>query len=159
MGLGDLFRRRRERESAIPASSTDTQALGAFAAGAGQPVVGQQIDGGAPGFTGMPANLSDLPGMIESMQSLAALGPMIQQAMADGNVQQDASQTIDLRGTGLREEILGIMAQHGIDPASGQQIDASSMPEMQQQILDSLGRFGIDASGSSSEFGNPDDPK
>ena len=177
MGLGDLFRRRRERESAIPPSSTDSQELGSFASTEGQPVVGQQIGGGAPG---MSANLGDLPGMLESMQSLASLGPMIQQAMAQGNVQQnpdgsieieagnvhieqDAPQTIDMQGTGLRDEILGIMQQHGIDPesTSGQQVDASAMPAMQQQILEALGKYGIDANapGSSLQFGTDDGPK
>jgi hypothetical protein len=144
VGLGDLFRRRRERESAIPPSATESQALGSFASGERQPVVGQQIGGGAPG---MPANLTDLPGMLESMQSL------------------DAPQTIDMRGSGLREEILGIMQQHGLDPESmsGQQVDASAMPAMQQQILEALGKYGIDpnASGSSIQFGieDSDQPK
>ena len=141
MGLGDLFRRRRARESAIPSSSADPEALGSFARSDGQPVVGQQIGGGAPA---MPASLTDLPGMFESMQSLDA-------------------QTIDMRGSGLREEILGIMQQHGLDPdsMSGQQVDASSMPAMQQQILDALAKRGIDpnASGSSLQFGTDDEPK
>jgi hypothetical protein len=179
VGLGDFFRRRKERESAIPPSSTDAQALGSFASGDGQPVIGQQVGGGAPGA--IPANLIDLPGMLESMQSLAALGPMIQQAMAQGNVtqnpdgsieieagnvhiQQDSAQTIDMRGTELGDEIRSIMKQHGIDPeggASGTQIDASAMPAMQQQILEALGKYGLDpnASGSSLQFGTSDDDK
>jgi hypothetical protein len=88
---------------------------------------------------------------------------MIQQAMAQGNVDvdQDAPQTIDMRGSGLREEIIGIMQQHGLDPESmsGQQVDASAMPAMQQQILEALGKHGIDAnaSGSSLQFGVGDD--
>lgn len=73
---------------------------------------------------------------------------MIQQAMAQGNVEvtQGESRTIDLRGSGLREEIMGIMREHGIDadPGSGQQIDASSMPGMQQQILEALEQHGLD---------------
>jgi hypothetical protein len=99
------------------------------------------------------------------MQSLASLGPMIQQAMAQGNVniEQDAPQSIDMRGSGLREEIVGIMQQHGLDPdsMSGQQVDASAMPAMQQQILEALGKHGIDpnASGSSLKFGTDDAEK
>ena len=158
MGLGDLFRRRKERESAIPPSSTDAEALGSFASSEGQPVVGQQIGGGAPG---MPANLGELPGMLESMQALSSLGPMIQQAMAQGNVTQEAAQTIDIRGSERGEEIRDIMRRHGIDPDGGAtgQIDASAMPAMQQQILEALGKHGIDpnASGSSLRFGSPDD--
>ena len=126
----------------------------------------------------MPAELSNLPGTLESMQSVAALGPMIQQAMAQGNVQQnpdgsieiqagdvniqqDAAQTIDMRGSALGDEIRDIMRQHGIDPDGGAtgQIDASAMPAMQQQILEALGRHGIDAnaSGSSLRFGTQDE--
>jgi hypothetical protein len=137
--LGDFFRRRRERESAIPAPSADPQALGSFASSEGQPVIGQQIGGGAPG---MPADLGDLPGILEGMQS----------------------QAIDMRGTELGDEIRAIMKQHGIDPeggATGTQIDASAMPAMQQQIMEALGKYGIDpnASGSSLQFGTPDEEK
>ena len=160
MGFGDFFRRRAKRESAIPASETELQPLGSFASGEGQPVVGQQVGGGAPQFSG---DLADLPGMFEGLAALSQIGPMIQQAMAEGNVtqnpdgsysigniqiEQGSSQTIDMRGSGLREEILGIMSQHGIDASNpgsqGQNIDPSTIPGMQQQILDALSKHGID---------------
>jgi hypothetical protein len=87
------------------------------------------------------------------------LGPMIQKAIAEGNVtiEQGPSQTIDMRGTGLREEIVGIMKQHGIDPETaspGENIDAAAYGDMQQQILAALAKHGIDpnASGSSIDF-------
>ena len=61
-----------------------------------------------------------------------------------------------MRGTGLREEILGIMEQHGIDPESGtaQNVDANAYGDMQQQILEALARHGIDpgAGGTAVNF-------
>jgi hypothetical protein len=68
--------------------------------------------------------------MAGGLAALSQLGPMIQKAIAEGDVQieQGGSQTIDMRGTGLREEILGIMEQHGIDPETGtaQNVDANA---------------------------------
>ncbi|HEX5956343.1 MAG TPA: hypothetical protein VFY37_10435 [Solirubrobacterales bacterium] len=96
--------------------------------------------------------------MAGGLAALSQLGPMIQKAIAEGDVQieQGGSQTIDMRGTGLRQEILGIMEQHGIDPASGtaQNVDAKAYGDMQQQILEALARHGIDpgASGTAVNF-------
>jgi hypothetical protein len=157
VGLGDFFRRRRERESAIPPSAQidqPSEALGSFASAEGQPVVGRQVGGDQFGS----GDFGDLPGMADGLAALTQLGPMIQKAIAEGNVQidQGGSQTIDLRGTGLREEILGIMQQHGIDAESGsaQNVDAGGYGDMQRQILEALARHGIDpgASGTSLNF-------
>ncbi len=145
-----FFSRRRKKESAIP-ESTET-ALGSFANAEGQPVVGKQVGGG-----GMPGAMN-VQGMdlTDTFATLSQLGPMIQQAMASGNVQisQGEAQTIDMRGTDLGEQIKGIMAQHGIDPDSGavqQAGDTNTYIEMQQQILQALAQHGIDpnASGTS----------
>jgi hypothetical protein len=159
MGLGDLFRRRRERESAIPSSSTDAETLGSFAKAEGQPVIGQQVSGSGTQFSGTQG-----AGMAEGLAALANLGPMIQQAIASGNVQieQDGAQTIDLRATGLREEILGIMQQNGIDAEQGVRIDASATPAFQQQILEALSKHGVDLSAAGQGFSvqfDPDDSR
>ena len=135
-----FFSRRRKRESAIPDATDAT--LGSFAKSEGQPVVGQQVGGGQPAI-----NVEGLSGL-DGLQMLAQLGPMIQQAMASGNVQvfQGDPQVLDMRGTGLREEILGIMSEHGIDLASAtanQDIDASAYGDMQQQILEALSKHGV----------------
>ena len=147
-----LFSRRRKRESAIP-ESTDV-ALGSFANPEGQPVVGQQVGGGQPTF-----EAEGLGGM-DGLRMLAQLGPMIQQAMASGQVQvfQGQPQVLDMRGSGLREEIMEIMGQHGIDPAGGtanQDIDASAYGNMQQQIMEALAKHGIDPSAGL-PTGNPE---
>ena len=80
----------------------------------------------------------------DGLAMLSQLGPMIQQAMATGNVQisQGQPQVLDLRGTGLREEIMGIMSQHGIDPESGvtqrRERRRGDYGDMQKQILEAL---------------------
>jgi hypothetical protein len=156
VGLSDFFRRRRERESALPpAAGADqpAESLGSFASAEGRPVVGQQL-GGAQ-FD--PTAFGGDPGLADGLAALSQLGPMIQKAIAEGNVQIEhgGSQTIDMRGTGLREEILGIMQAHGIDAESGSaSVDASSYGDMQQQLLDALAKHGIDpgASGTSINF-------
>ncbi len=147
-----FFSRRRKRESAIPDPSTEAP-LGSFASPEGQPVVGQQVGGGQPAV-----DLQGL-GFTDGVTMLAQLGPMIQQAMATGNVQisQGEPQVLDMRGSGLREEIMGIMEQHGIDANSGtasQNVDASAYGNMQQEILQALAKHGIDpnAAGSSVNF-------
>ena len=132
MGMFDFFKRRRDRESAVHLPDTTTPA--------DQPVVGSQVPGG---------------GTVQGLD-LAEIGTAIQKAFADGNVtiEQGPTQTLDLRGTGLREEILGIMKEHGIDPeagTAGQDINAGDYGNMQQQILAALAKHGVDpnAAGSS----------
>jgi hypothetical protein len=145
MGLFSFFKDRRAKESAVPPS----EALGSFANSEGQAVVGQQVGAGSANIHSVPAG---------GLDALTQLGPMIQRAIAEGNVQieQGPSQTIDMRGTGLREEILGLMQQHGIDAESGtvRSVDASAYGDMQQQMLAALARHGIDpgASGTGLNF-------
>jgi Short C-terminal domain len=53
-----------------------------------------------------------------------------------------SSQTIDLRGTGARQEIEEALRESGIDPdKKGQTIDASSVPGLQEKITGILGRM------------------
>jgi hypothetical protein len=154
VGLFDFFRRRRERESAVQLDSPSA-ALGASAGGETQPVVGSQVGGGTPQAS---IDLQGL-GMMDGLAMLSQLGPMIQQAIEQGNVTvtQSGSQTIDARGTDLGEEIKGIMREHGIDPdgaQAGQSLNAADFQDMQQQILGALAKHGIDpgAAGSSVNF-------
>jgi hypothetical protein len=140
-----FFSRRRKKESAIPQSS-DT-ALGSFAKTDGQSVVGQQVGGGTPAFNMPGTDVGD------TLALLGQIGPMIQQAMASGNVQitQGEAQTIDMRGTDLGEQLKGIMAQHGIDPETGTVNapgDTNTYVQMQQQILQTLAEHGIDTNAT-----------
>ena len=101
--------------------------------------------------------------MADGLAALAQLGPMIQKAIAEGNVQIEhgESQTLDMRGTGLREEIIGIMQQHGIDAEAGTaaNVDASAYGDMQQQILAALAKHGIDPGASGTSVNFQIDPK
>jgi hypothetical protein len=55
---------------------------------------------------------------------------------------ETSSQTIDLRGSGAREEIEDALRESGIDPdKKGQTIDASSVPGLQEKITGILGRM------------------
>jgi hypothetical protein len=144
VGLFDFFSRRRERESAIPAPSTQVNPLSPEG---DQPVVGQQ-------FSSSPAARAPDAIDVSSLGGLAGLADAMKQAASQGNAQvTQSSQTLDLRGTGLREEIVEIMKRHGIDPDSGAtqgtQLNAASMPAMQAEMLDALKRHGIDTGGAS----------
>ena len=151
MGLFDFFKNRRDRESAIPEPDPPAMPSGS---GEAQPVVGQQVGGGGE-FAGGTFSVQGVEGMAAGMALLQQLGPMIQKAIKDGNVtiEQGPTQTIDMRGSGLREEILGIMKQNGIDPEGhhGENINAADYGNMQQQIMAALAKHGVDpnASGSS----------
>ena len=148
MGLFGFFKRRREQESAVQLPDPAAE-LGSFAKEEG--VVGRQVGDGGPQAS---IDLQGL-GMMDGLAMLSQLGPIIQKAIAEGNVtiEQGPAQTLDLRGTGLREEIVGIMKQHGIDPdgQTAANVDASGYGDMQQQILAALAKHGIDpgASGTS----------
>jgi hypothetical protein len=122
VGLFDFFKRRREHESALADLSDAVDEPSAS--------IGEQ----AP---------------VQPAVQSGDLGAMIQQAVQQGNVQQ-TSQTIDMRGSGLREEMIEIMKRHGIDPATGATsgpIDAASLPGMQEEMLEALRRRGLDAGG------------
>ncbi len=55
---------------------------------------------------------------------------------------EPSSQTLDLRGTGAREEIEEALRESGIDPdKKGQTIDASSVPGLQEKITGILGKM------------------
>ena len=56
-----------------------------------------------------------------------------------GWTQPGSPQSIDLRGTGKREEIQQVLREHGIDPdKKGQTIDASSVPGLTKALLTAL---------------------
>jgi hypothetical protein len=122
VGLFDFFKRRREHESP----------LGNLSDAVDEP----------------SASIGERAAVQPAAQA-GDLGEMIKQAVQQGNVQQ-SSQTIDMQGSGLREEIVEIMKRHGIDPETGAttgQIDAASMPGMQEEMLEALRRRGLDAGG------------
>jgi septum formation topological specificity factor MinE len=156
VGLFDFFKRRRDRESAIPAPSTEVIRPSAQVQ-ADQPVVGQQFDSAPAAGAGGGFDVSSLSG-------LAGLADAMKQAAAQRDAQvTQSSQTLDLRGTGLRDEIVEIMKRHGIDPESGAmqgaQFNAASMPAMQAEMLEVLKRHGIDTGGASIQIDSTQPPQ
>lgn len=152
MGLFDFFKRRQERESAIPPPSAEAGAAGAQA---DQPVVGQQFSGQVTA----PSSID-----VSSLGGLAGLAEAMKVAASQGNAEvTQSSQTLDLRGTGLREEIVEIMKRHGVDPESGAmqgtQFDASSMPAMQAEMLEALKRHGIDTGSGGIQIDSSQPPE
>lgn len=150
MGLFDFFSRRRRRESPVrlPADAT---ALGSFAPAEAQPVVGGQVAGSGfdgAGSGGDQSRLQGVAGGAEALAALTRLGPMIQQALATGNVQVQVGDppAVDMRGSALGDEIREIMARHGVDAEGGsatKSIDMNSRSAIQQEILAALSRQGI----------------
>lgn len=140
MGLFSFFKRRADRESAIPQSQID-EVTGAAPKPAPAPV-GQQFDTVGQ----QPINLSLGSGAVD----VAGVLGMIGKAMSSGNfqVQQGDSQVIDLRGSGLREEIMKAMQESGVDPdaAEGQQVNAGDYTGLQEQIVKTLEAHGVDLS-------------
>lgn len=140
MGLFDFFKRRRERESAIPADTPEslTRELKGDSGPVGQ------------AFPQAAAQSVDLTAATD----LAGIMAMMQQAFQSGDIQvtQGENQVIDLRGSGLRDEIIGALEQHGIDPdaAQGSEINASDRPGLQEQIMQALQDAGVDVG----QFGN-----
>jgi hypothetical protein len=64
-----------------------------------------------------------------------------------GWTQPGSSQTLDLGGTGKREEIKEVLREHGIDPdQEGQTIDASEVPGLREALIKALFR-GVPNSG------------
>jgi len=62
---------------------------------------------------------------------------------------EQSSQTIDLRGTGAREQVIKALREHGIDPdKKGQTIDAASVPGLQESIFQALGQAGVQIPGA-----------
>jgi hypothetical protein len=64
-----------------------------------------------------------------------------------GWTQPGGSETLDLRGTGKREEIQEVLREHGIDPdQKGQTIDASKVPGLREALIKALFK-GVPNSG------------
>jgi hypothetical protein len=67
-----------------------------------------------------------------------------------------SSQTVDLRGSGKREEIQEVLREHGIDPEQkGQTIDASEVPGLRQALLKALFRAGPSSGGIGAGIPSP----
>lgn len=148
MGFFDVFRSRRERESALPDGAQ---------ASIGEPTPPEDGGGGAE------ADLS-------ALGDLGSLGELIKQAASHGHldveVNQEPTKVMNLQGQGdeLRNAILQTLHQHGIDAQKGEEVKVTD-PSLQQAIFQTLSQHGVDMSqiadgaalGTSSALGAEDD--
>ena len=145
--FGSFFERRRRRESAVqPGDELTPEAPPTKEA---EPVGRSFEDVGQPISVNMGAGPADIAGVLG----------MIGQAMRSGQVQVQHSenQVIDLRGSGLREEIVEAMRLSGVDPqANDGQIDAGQYGDLQRQILEALQRHGVDVARGGEAMPVPD---
>jgi hypothetical protein len=137
MGLFDFLRRK--DESAMP----DPESPEFQATVEGSTLPGSQ---GVAAGEGSWSSVGDATSAEELGKRVAA-----QMGIDPGSVEVDrssSSQTVDLRGTGAREELLEVLKQHGIDPdKQGQQVDASTVPGLQEAIFKVLGAAGVQIPG------------
>jgi hypothetical protein len=76
-----------------------------------------------------------------------------------GWTQPGSAQTIDLRGSGKREEIQEVLRQHGVDPdQKGQTIDASKVPGLRKALLGVLMGQVPNAGGIDGGISTPKQP-
>ncbi len=159
MGIFSYFRNRQARESAL-----------------GSPEEQAAIEQAVAQAQAQSAQLQAEHAQVthgEAVGGLAGLGVLfsqLQAAQQAGVSVETSSQMIDLRGSDLREEILGVIAAHGIDASQdGQTIDASSAEGLQSDILAVLSRAGIDVNAAAAgmpfaivdppgEAGDPPEP-
>lgn len=137
VGLFDFLKRKDEK--AIPEPGTPE--FDAVVQGSAIPDQ-QSVSMGESGWSSTEGSGETQQIPDEAKEALEQLG--IDPSKANVEVEQ-SNQTIDLRGTGARDEIEKVLREHGIDPdEKGQTIDASSKPGLQEAILAALFKRGVD---------------
>lgn len=143
MGLFSYFKRRRERESVV--SAEELAAL-------------SNPHDEAPPRAPAPTPAQDTDSPVELQVNLGgnvdlgSLMGMVFKALTTGTTQvsQTETQDVDLRGTGLRDEILEALRASGVDPQGAPaQIDASAIPGLQERIREALAERGVEDPGPS----------
>lgn len=137
MGIRDFFKRRRERESALPPGQLDE--LG----GAIEGPPSERSTGGDSAEAEQAREI-ELPGA-----DAAALGEIIRRAATSGEPQVSfESHTVPLdgpQGARIASEILEALSGQGIAGANGySEIDPDEARELRDRVRDALRRAGID---------------
>jgi len=137
MGLFDFLRRKDESAMPDPESPEFQSAVeGSALPGSEGAAIGQ----GAWASVGDASSAEELGKRVAAQMGMDPEGVTVDQT--------STSQTIDLRGSGAREELLEVLRQHGIDPdKKGQQIDASTMPGLQEAVFKILRGAGVQIPG------------
>jgi hypothetical protein len=80
----------------------------------------------------------------------AAKRGLSEQGIDAGEAEVTSSETIDLSDSGARERVVDVLRQHGIDPDNPgeRQIDASTVPGLQEAIFGALGEAGFKIPGA-----------
>jgi hypothetical protein len=140
VGLADFFRRRRSRESAIaPEVLAGLREGGDRAAPGGSRTAGERR-GDAGAGSAVDGESITLPGA-----DAGELGAMIARAISSGNAEiSTESHTVDMRGSGLRDEILGLLQGHGIDSGSGTEVNLSGDEGAGAELLELLRQHGLE---------------
>jgi len=151
MGLFSYFRDRRERESAL--SNSDQSEIEAALASAQAQAQAQPVQQGEVSGLEALGMLAAMFGQSKDMQAQGVDLSALQEGLNSQNITVD-SQVIDMRGSGLREEIMGVIAAHGIDTnQQGQEITASE--DMQKDIMAVLEKAGLNIDPSQFPTGMP----
>lgn len=140
MGLFDFLRRKDEK--AIPEPGTPE--FEATVQGSAIPD-SQSVEMGEAGWqsTGDAQQAGELPEAARQTCEQLGIDP------SKAQVEQGESHTIDLRGTGAREQVEKVLREKGIDPdQEGQTIDASNVPGLREAIFGALGEAGIEIPGA-----------
>ena len=138
MGILGYFRNRQARESAL-GSAEEQAAIEEAVAQAKAESARLQEEHEQAGNGGAVGGLAGLGVLFSQLQAAQAAGVNV----------EAAGLTADLRGSDLREEILGVIAAHGLDATQdGQAIDASLAGALQSDILAVLARAGIDVNAA-----------
>jgi len=133
MGVfSSFFDRRRRRESAVSQDEPESTPPPSDAEPVGQPFAD----------VGQPINLNMGSGPVDIGGLLGMIGTAIQTGQFQ--VQQAENQVLDLRGSGLREEIMEAMRQSGVDSDAQVEINAAQYGDLQQKILEALSNHGVD---------------
>ena len=110
-------------------------------------------DPGTPEFDAM------VEGSAISDDQSVSMGESGWTSTSDAQVEQ-SSQTIDLRGTGKRQEVEKVLREHGIDPdKKGQTIDATNVPGLKESLLKTLFSGGMDIPNAGGFGGGVSPPK
>lgn len=127
MGIRNFFRRRRERESALP------------------PGAREQLNAGLrdepPPRRPDPDPPSELPGA-----SPADLGELIRRAVITGRPQVTTQgHALEGGGAGVAEEVLGILSAYGAATRGGaRRLDHDELAALRRSVLESLREQGLD---------------
>ncbi len=135
MGLVDWIIKRRMAKESAGAMNADQASVVAMQQAAIQQAAMQQ------GQVSQVADLSDIGALMSQWQQFQQMGGS-----------QVSSQVFDLRGSGMREEILAAVEKHGV-PTDGSAVigmagavdqDPNDMMGLQSDILGVLAKHGID---------------